>query len=134
MVFEAGLYDALRYLVLAQLVIVWVLYTHAALRALYGFRRERQAAARTDVIDSTAIKLRGGRINEMMAVMFFMAGDTYSVVDRIGNHVMDMRTPLTQIALIFAVFAWSQLHRRKFVPTPIAPMADATLDDSRENR
>lgn len=91
-----GDYDALRWLVLSQSVIVFVLYTTSLLLNLSRLAFNRTAIWR----------LRVGAALRHVAILVFLTEGMIGVFNRLGHADFNPLTPVLQLLLIFLVTGW----------------------------
>jgi hypothetical protein len=99
--------DILRAFVFTTGIMVWSIYVVSFVSGTWQLLKRR-------VRDRTAQSMQLGRMARLMAIIVFMAEEITSLVDRFGRHHLDWRTPVFQLAIIFALFAWAYMDRRTY--------------------
>lgn len=101
-------FDILRAFVITQAGIIFVLY---AVALAEGIAQIWRGAYATVTINRSLLKARIARI---FGCMIFVAEESFSIVGRLGEPVMNFRTPVLQIALLLLLYAWAYMDRRRF--------------------
>jgi hypothetical protein len=122
---DANLRDGLRIFVLAQAVIVTGLYAQAVYNVA---RRVRHPGP-----DKVTNEIRRGHLCMLLAIFVLLFEEILRVVHRIGEPIVNWRTPLLQLALWLLFLGWLWLERREWQP-PNTPILKPTPKEEARNR
>jgi hypothetical protein len=130
---EANLRDGLRIFVLSQAAVVVLLYAQALWNVLMRVAHPGS--------DRSTNEIRRGHLCQILAIFVLLSEEIVRVVHRIGEGMLNWRTPLLQLALLLLFFAWLWLERRSWrtddsvlEPTPKAALRDRARRRAQEPR
>jgi hypothetical protein len=104
--------DFFRFIVLAQIAVVIVLYVVAAWRTI-GFVRPDNDGHSPEWRRTVRI-LNMGRLARIGGIIALLIASSFGVFDRLGHPILNPVTPFVQIGTIALVFAWVSLDRIDF--------------------
>jgi hypothetical protein len=130
---DANLRDGLRIFVLSQAAVVVLLYAQALWNVLMRVAHPGS--------DRSTNEIRRGHLCQILAIFVLLSEEIVRVVHRIGEGMLNWRTPLLQLALLLLFFAWLWLERRSWrtddsvlEPTPKAALRDRARRRAQEPR
>jgi Na+-driven multidrug efflux pump len=103
------MYDFIRVLVIAQAVVIEILYAYAILTNCKQLYRDRQLQ-----VDKVSYSLGIGMVVRNLGVMFLVGVEISYIVMRLGDHNLDARTAVFQFCLIGFGYAWGFVDMRSF--------------------
>lgn len=125
--------DGLRVFVLAQATVIVVLYAQALWNVVDRVRRPSH--------DKAANEIRRGHMCLLLAIFVLLSEEILRVIARIGEGILNWRTPLLQVALLLLFFAWLWLERRSWrtdevmlKPTPRQEGLDRARERAEQRR
>lgn len=104
-----GDYDVLRYIVLGEIAVVFLLYCFAF--------RQTVVRAEHDP-DPPTRQLRIGRAVMQLGVLIWLVVTFFEVNDRVGHADLNPVTPSIQFVIICLVIAWMLVERLQFISDP----------------
>jgi hypothetical protein len=98
--------DALRHFVMAQIVLVIVLYTITVVVGVVTWHKR--------VFDTESLKEVGkARLARIAGCIIFLLEEAVSLAERFGDEHLVWRTPAIQIALILWLYAWGHIDTKR---------------------
>lgn len=117
-------YDILRAFVLTETAGVFLLYGLSLAEGIVKLWRGAYGGA------PVVRRLLKARMARIAACMIFMVDESVTTIDRLGNPVMNWRTPTLQIVLIMLLYAWSYIDRSKFEDADALTEVHGILDET----
>lgn len=109
--------DILRLWVLVfGLGVLW-LYARHVWRLCKWYKRARRRERARHGGYRVLTHIFRGQVARGLCIAVFIGAEMWEVFNRLGNPVMDHRTPVAQVSLILALFAWHELDRRPYFDT-----------------